>query len=1124
MKRLFKSAMLVAAAAAFAAGCSKDIAEDVSGNIPEVKKITVSATAYTPAEDGSSRTEIGPSTNDGKSYPLNWSTNATEQIFVGEVLENATSNIHYRRSDNPDCTVTLTVENAKTATATVSKTAESSGGSYHAVYPASAVSDLIYDDAMGKVIYIDFPRNQTMPAKDQVDPAGTILYAKYEDADGTATNIEFDFNHLAAYGKMTVKNFKVENAADGEMIKEVRLIAKNEVDDEIPHKLSGQFFYYFDGASQPSDSEYLDYPTQYSDVVVNVEALNLKASDAGEFVVWFTTLPDKDIKDFALRITTTGGRTFRRGVAIPEGKNLLTFNAGKIKAFSVDMATAEEYVAGSGEVYEQVTDLNNISEGDYIFLAQKGDTYYTLSNQAASASNVTAVDISTIDIDLKDNIISGDATGYNWSLTSLGNYWKINSKSSSDYLYSTKTNDGIVVGTNYNYQGEWSFEKVNNTDYFHMLVKAGDDLRYFALYDSKNWRSYTALQTGTSQNHNIMVFKKGSKYDGPAILAENIIQSPSGDGDGIFSYDLTGFDSNDVKVEITDYDGNVSFALIDEEKKEVNYILEPNFSDQEVISEIGLTATATVSTGTRAESEIVTAVLRVQIKQAGTTPISVNPERIVVYSTTETTTLTVISPDFDWTITSSDPTQVALTGNSYKATTAAGRTLTLTINASDNDPDYVLSTLTIKRNGESARNAVKVLVVQASEGDIQVPQDVTASASTNLLTASWGYCDNVDSYEWVVVAGDDPNDVNSIKESGEKKATEDETIDISTAVTNLTAGETYNFFVRSKSNGGYSEWSAAAPFTVEVKQDPLDLTFDFTSNPGNWPTTSSAGNYIYKLNGVDYTFNLSSNVTFSNSYLFLQSKTEKGVVSVGLPAIVGYKLTSVIVNATSGASTNASVGIFTSSKNSSNAVSGGTPKLPSNRNYTFNLTGTVANTVYYLSCTTSSYNAQIATLVLHYEPDGSGNTGGGTPIYKKITTDGELESGEYLIVYETGNVAFDGNLNNLDSTPNTISITINNKTIQWSETLAKSSFTYDANAQTLRSASGYYIGRTSEKNGIDSSTTTAYTNTVSINSSGDAEIKSGSTTLLFNSTAGQNKFRYFTSSQQAVQLYKKVVE
>ena len=69
----------------------------------------------------------------------------------------------------------------------------------------------------------------------------------------------------------------------------------------------------------------------------------------------------------------------------------------------------------------------------------------------------------------------------------------------------------------------------------------------------------------------------------------------------------------------------------------------------------------------------------------------------------------------------------------------------------------------------------------------------------------------------------------------------------------------------------------------------LELTFPLTSNPGEWPTANSntLTNYVYTLDNVDYTFAL-RNVKCNNGYLMMTQ-----VAALGLPAIDGYKLTTV---------------------------------------------------------------------------------------------------------------------------------------------------------------------------------------------------------------------------------------
>ena len=146
--------------------------------------------------------------------------------------------------------------------------------------------------------------------------------------------------------------------------------------------------------------------------------------------------------------------------------------------------------------------------------------------------------------------------------------------------------------------------------------------------------------------------------------------------------------------------------------------------------------------------------------------------------------------------------------------------------------------------------------------------------------------------------------------------------------------------------------------------------------------------------------------------------------------------------------------------------------------------------------------------------------------YVKVTSTADLTSGQYLIVYAEGSVAFDGSLETLDAASNTIEVTINDDEIGITNITTASEFTIDVTAGTIMSASGYYIGQTSDANGLASSTTTAYTNTISFDEDGNANIVSEGAYLRYNSASNQTRFRYYKSSsytnQKAIQLYKKV--
>lgn len=151
-----------------------------------------------------------------------------------------------------------------------------------------------------------------------------------------------------------------------------------------------------------------------------------------------------------------------------------------------------------------------------------------------------------------------------------------------------------------------------------------------------------------------------------------------------------------------------------------------------------------------------------------------------------------------------------------------------------------------------------------------------------------------------------------------------------------------------------------------------------------------------------------------------------------------------------------------------------------------------------------------------------------------ITADGNMfvkvnstsfENGAYLIVSEEANVAFNGALETLDAESNTISVTITNDAIV-ADATTKASLFFIQNG-TIKSASGKYIGQTSDANGMATSSETAYPNSITIDDDGNANIiASGGAYLRYNATSGQTRFRYYKSGtytqQKDIQLYKLV--
>lgn len=141
------------------------------------------------------------------------------------------------------------------------------------------------------------------------------------------------------------------------------------------------------------------------------------------------------------------------------------------------------------------------------------------------------------------------------------------------------------------------------------------------------------------------------------------------------------------------------------------------------------------------------------------------------------------------------------------------------------------------------------------------------------------------------------------------------------------------------------------------------LDFDFTSQPGDWPTASggSATSKTYTLTNT-YTFAVGDNVYVNTSSHYLMISQGK---SLGLPALPNYKLTGVEVTNSSGCSKSTKLYVCSTTIYSDNVSGGGAKTLSTQSStYTYSLSGTNANTVYYLVVT--SANCQLVDITLTY--------------------------------------------------------------------------------------------------------------------------------------------------------------
>ena len=317
---------------------------------------------------------------------------------------------------------------------------------------------------------------------------------------------------------------------------------------------------------------------------------------------------------------------------------------------------------------------------------------------------------------------------------------------------------------------------------------------------------------------------------------------------------------------------------------------------------------------------------------------------------------------------------------------------------------------------------------------------------------------------------------------------------------------------------------------------------------------------IWDPDWTGVTYNITCASVQNGSISAPSSAVEGTMVTLTATPTTGYMLDSWSVYKTGDASTTVSVS------------SNGTFTMPS-YNVTVSATFVVNNTYYDISCANNLQHGSISTsptsaksgttITLGNTPasgyslysyyvyktddintivySGSGNTftmpaydvtvsasfaQGSGGDYEKVTSALDDWSGEYLIVYEADSKAFDGSLTTLDAANNNITVSINNSKIESSSVVNASSFTIakSGDEYSIKSASGYYVGKDSNGNGLQSSQTTVYKNIISYNSSTNSIdiVSSSGLYLRFNtSTNNGNRFRYYGSGQQPIQLYKK---
>lgn len=327
MKKVFNSLFVIIAAMVTFAGCAKQ--EVDAPATPETKTVQFFANSI------ETKTAFGTPVvvDEVNTYPTLWS--AGDKVSV--TLNFGTK----KESSEVEC-----LEESTKAHFVVNDLPVPAEGPY-TFYSISPSDNLRGVSSTHKRLYVEIPNEQT-PLETSVDMKAQLLYAASETAEVMPESVEFNYQHLTAYGK-----FSLANLTD-----KVTSVLSIKIEAPEGEFIAGKWDYFVDNASFEIRSG------------EGKESITLDTQNTTD--IWFACAPiDVSNKTMTLTVSTDKGDLVKK-LIFPENRK---FEAGRIAKFIVDMAGIE--VEGTDEpeqpgettaYYEKVTSAPTDWSGKYLLV------------------------------------------------------------------------------------------------------------------------------------------------------------------------------------------------------------------------------------------------------------------------------------------------------------------------------------------------------------------------------------------------------------------------------------------------------------------------------------------------------------------------------------------------------------------------------------------------------------------------------------------------------------------------------------------------------------------------------------------------------------------------------------
>ena len=512
MKRIYQFIAAICAAAVLVPCCQREAEEvnDKEKAPQEVFKV------HFVTDEIQTKTVFGPPvhTSGGDDYPTRWSGNQ-EKIAVSLNL------VNYKSAN------VIASEDGRSAQFDADFSSSEAEEPY-VFYALSPLSACVGAPVNHGGFHLNIPTEQTPLATSCDEGAQLIASIKEVATKEEFASVEMLFEHVTAYGKLTLSNMALSS---DEAIQSIDLTAST--------SFAGQFYYNFaqDVLEASAASRTVTIKPDNLQVVSEGSPAVSSISD-----IWFACSPcDLGGGTIKVVVNTNKGKLTRE-VSIPQGK--LSFSAGRISKFKVNMSSATYEKAQDRWVL--VTDASSLAAGDEIIItnsATVGAAYAMSTTQNSNNRGRVSVSIeqdSDGQLVLQNpgtsveviKLVSGDYTGFfrlqeGTSATGRYLYTRDDTNNTNyNYLLSSDSpaqgyaNWKITISSNVAYVSAYqSYTKQKTTYYKQIRFNSSNNSLYFAAYRSKSQTSWSSDATNT---YDIFIFRKeaGRNIDDDPILEQ----------------------------------------------------------------------------------------------------------------------------------------------------------------------------------------------------------------------------------------------------------------------------------------------------------------------------------------------------------------------------------------------------------------------------------------------------------------------------------------------------------------------------------------------------------------------------------------------------------------------------